>query len=390
VPGTGEERNDVAEVASSGLEALDALLGGLYWGDNVVWEVAATPTAAPFYAAAAAAPGYDGRIAIRVAGEAVPAAGLEVLDASPGRDLAKPAPLLRAIAARCEPGERNLLLFDGFEHMVASWGSGVAAQFFARCCPQLLDLGAVAYWTIPSGDEYPTLRRTIEDVTQCIFVLTDDRLRIAKAEGRPPRVQGSILRVELDGGTPRLTPAPIASRIGTALRAARLSRQLSQADLAGLAGVTPSAISQAERGHRGLSLETLLVLAGGLNLTLDELLSGEPPAGYQLGRRQHPRRRGGDGSGLIPLLDDPKAGLRAYLVRVPPRGEVGAHLTHKGLELVAVAVGLVQVVLATGRPVLRTGEVLLAEESAVEGWRNLGSTEAQLFWVLRDPRRKAD
>jgi hypothetical protein len=59
-------------------------------------------------------------------------------------------------------------------------------------------------------------------------------------------------------------------------------------------------------------------------------------------------------------------------------------VTHKGTELVAVANGLVQVILATGRPVLRGGEALLVETATIERWRNVGSSEAVLFWILRD------
>jgi quercetin dioxygenase-like cupin family protein len=85
-----------------------------------------------------------------------------------------------------------------------------------------------------------------------------------------------------------------------------------------------------------------------------------------------------------PLLDDPAVGLRAFLVRLSAESAVTPHFTHKGLELVAVAHGLVQLVLETGKPVLRAGEALLVERGAITGWRNLGQTEAKLFWVLRD------
>src|SRR4051812_41082449 len=37
---------------STGLDALDAVLGGLYWGDNVVWQLDGAPVA-PFYRAIA-------------------------------------------------------------------------------------------------------------------------------------------------------------------------------------------------------------------------------------------------------------------------------------------------------------------------------------------------
>ena len=144
-------------------------------------------------------------------------------------------------------------------------------------------------------------------------------------------------------------------------------------------------LSQAERGKRGLSLETLLELTGNLNMSIDELLRGEVVAGYRLGRRDHPRtRRIDDARQPLPLLDDPASGLRAYLVHLPPRQTGSPHLAHKGTELVAVANGLVQIVLANGRLVLRRGEVLLIDATTIEGWRNLGPSEATLFWILRD------
>jgi uncharacterized cupin superfamily protein len=86
----------------------------------------------------------------------------------------------------------------------------------------------------------------------------------------------------------------------------------------------------------------------------------------------------------MPLLEAGDAGLRAYLIRLQPGGSASPGFAHKCSELVAVAQGLVQVVLPTGRPVLRSGEALIAEASGIEGWRNLGDGEAVIFWILRD------
>lgn len=379
------------EVGSSGVAALDAVLGGLFWGDNVVWAEAEPGAADPFYAAAAAAYGTDGLIHVRLRDRERPHGEAEVIDARPGQADAQPAPLLRAIAARCRAGDRSLLLFDGLDVMAERWGAEVAEKFFATCCPQLLAIGAIAYWTMPAGRSNPQLRRTVEEITQCVFSVGDDRMRVVKADGRPPSVEGAVFRLQIEADQPQLTPAPMASRIGTGLRAARVKRQLSQSDLARLVGVSPSSISQAERGQSGLSLETLLQLAGKLGMTLDELLRGELVTGCRLGRRDHPPLgRATDRSEPIALLDDPEVGLRAYLVRIPARATAKPHLAHKGLELVAVASGLVQVVLAASRPVLRAGEVVLAEGAPVTGWRNLGTSEAVLFWVLRDARHVAE
>jgi transcriptional regulator with XRE-family HTH domain len=277
---------------------------------------------------------------------------------------------------------RPLLLFDSLEAMSTRWGVAIASEFFGRCCPMLLDLGAIAYWSVPGSRQFRTLHHGIEQVTQCVIVVGENRIRIAKAEGRPPGVQGQLFRYSVHDGMLQLQPAPTAARVGAALRAYRLRRQLSQSSLARLAGVSPSAISQVERGERGLSLETLLDLAGRLNATIDELLGGEITPDYRIGRR---RIFGDEPAGsVLPLLDDAEAGMRVYLVSIPPGASIEAPFVHKGSELVGVVNGLVQVLLSSGRPVLRRGEALLASRRGIDAWRNVGDSHAQCLWVLRD------
>jgi transcriptional regulator with XRE-family HTH domain len=373
--------------ASTGVAALDATLDGLYWGDNVVWETEDTAAVEPFYGALAdQRSAYDLAMYVTLSRspEDVRATypGFEVLDARPGSPLSRAAPLLQGIYERCDRAERGLLLFDPLDAMADRWGTETARAFFVRCCPHLLEVGAVAYWSVGHGAALAPLRRDVAEVTQCVFALSEGRLRIAKAEARGPGVEGSVFRSGVQDGRPVLEAAPAAARLGTALRAVRTQRHLSQSDLARLLGISPSAVSQAERGRRGLSLETLLDACAKLDLTLDELLRGDVNPGYRLARRHDPRRRS-DGRPLA-LMDDRRAGLRAYLLTLAPRGHATPHLTHKGVELVAVVSGLVQVLLDSGRPVLRRGETLLAERTAVLGWRNLGEGDATLFWILRD------
>jgi transcriptional regulator with XRE-family HTH domain len=373
--------------ASSGVPELDEAVGGIYWGDNVVWEVEEGASAEPFYAAIARTrSSYD--FAAYVALDREPGElaerfpGLRILDARPGSPIHQPGALLDAVRRACTPGGRDLILFDSLNAMRASWGSENALRFFTRTCPMLLELAAVAYWEFTPSAHPAAVRREIEEITQCVIAVGDGRLRINKAEGRRPGVQGAVFRLRIEDGRPTLEPAPAAARLGAALLALRVNRGLSQTELARLAGVSPSAVSQAERGQRGLSLETLLELTARLGITLDELLRGAVAPGYRLARRHDPRER--DARKPVPLLDDPEAGLRAFLVRIPPRASVAPELAHTGVELVAVASGLVQVVLTTGRPVVREGETILLEHSRVMSWRNIGEREAVLFWILRD------
>ena len=374
-------------VASTGVADLDRALHGLYWGDNVVFEPDSTDAAVPFFAAIAEhSEVYDhaAYVTLTLEPEKInrdyPSLG--VIDARPHTPLAGAGALLNEVRRRSKPQARTLLIFDPLDDMAARWGTDMARRFFTRCCPMLLEVGAIAYWSLSQGERFEPLRRDVEDVTQCVLVVRDGRLRIAKAEGRPVGVQGSVYHYKLADGKPELTQAPAAARLGGALRAVRMQRQLSQAQLAQLADVSASAISQAERGQRGLSLETLLTLTANLHITVDELLRGHVSPGYRLGRRDDPAAA--PTGTPIPLLDDPEAGLRAYLVRLAPGATATPNVDHKGTELVAVIGGLVQVQLTSGRPVLRQGEALLADRSSIRGWRNIAQRPAALFWVIRD------
>jgi transcriptional regulator with XRE-family HTH domain len=375
--------------AGTGLAELDRALGGLYWGDNVVWVWEGGDISAQglFYDAIArrredfARTGYI--VASSDPGEVKARwPWIEILDARAGAPIASPRSLLEAIRQFCVPARRPLLLFDSLEELSGRWGMRTVSDFFGRCCPMLLDLGAIAYWSVPGASQYRTLHREIEQITQCVIVVGKGRLRISKAEGRPPGAQGQLFRYTVQDETVKLQPAQAVARVGMALRAYRLRRELSQSDLARLAGVSPSAISQVERGERGLSLETLLGLAGRLNITLDELLGGEVTPDYRIGRR-HSLGAVPEGS-VLPLLDDAEAGMRAYLVSMPRSATVEAPFIHKGTEIVGVVSGLVQVLLASGRPVLRSGETLLASRRGIDAWRNVGESDAQCLWVLRD------
>jgi transcriptional regulator with XRE-family HTH domain len=379
--------------ATTGVAELDAALGGLFWGDNVVWEAEDAELLEPFFLAIAGSRArYD--LAAWVTLTRPPAEiearypGFEVIDATPGSELAQPGALIQAVRQACASRLHDLVLFEDLEAMSERWGARTAQRFFTLSCPLLLELGAIAYWSLAPTAHPQAMRREIEGVTQCVIVVQEGRLRVAKAEGRPPGIEGSVFRYRVDQGRPVLAAAPAAARLGTALRAVRTARHLSQSDLARLAGVSPSAISQAERGQRGLSLDTLLDLSAKLNITLDELLRGDVVPGYRLVRRDDPWT--GSAGGPHPLLDDPNAGLRAYVLRLGPGESATPGLVHKGVELVTVASGLVQVQLTTGRPVLRSGEALIAESSRIEGWRNLADRDALVFWILRDDARRSE
>jgi transcriptional regulator with XRE-family HTH domain len=244
----------------------------------------------------------------------------------------------------------------------------------------LLELGAIAYWSMSARSTPATVRDTVEAVTQCVLQVDDRSVRVAKAEARGEGVKGSVLHWHEEAGRVVLAPAELVGRIAASLRAVRRTRGLSQHELAQLAGVTASAMSQAERAERGLSLATLVRLSSALGCTLDDLLRGEDPELYRIGRRVEDPSAGAEPT--INLLGDAASDLRVDLVHVRPRESGAPAPGRKGRAIIAVASGLVQVQIAGQTPAIRHGEVLLAASDRVDGWRNLGQTEATLFWIV--------
>ena len=223
-----------------------------------------------------------------------------------------------------------------------------------------------------------TLQEAVLAITQCVLRVDDRSVHVIKADGRGDTVRGTVLHWHDEGGRAVLEPPEIAGRVAASLRSVRRARTLSQHELGDLAGVTASAISQTERGERGLSLTTLVRLSGALGVTVDDLLRGEDPGGYRIGRRRDDPRGGHDPAAT--LIDD---GLRVELVHLDRRARrARPRAARPGRAILAVASGLVQVSVTGGQtPALRHGEVLVADGARVEGWRNLGQTEAMLFWI---------
>ena len=372
---------------SSGIPDLDELLGGLLTGDNVVWVTTSQGVVATIEQAFLAEGRRRDEPCTYVTTESAPATlraklgtGLRILDARPGRPLADATALERRIVdeARETPGR---VVFDSLDAFVRRSGRSRALGLFSRVCPQLYDLGAIAYWRVSRPVAGAALLDGINKVTQCVLELGGSHLRVVKAESRPG-VEGRLLHVRLGpDGTPRFEQEKALGRVGAGLRRVRQERRLSQADLARLAGVSPSAISQAEAGHRGLALDTLLTLAEALGVGLDELLAVKSAGNYVLARRD---RLGGPPEGPVALLDDDTAGLRAYLVHLGPAERGVPPVPHKGVELILVASGLVQADLGSATPVLRAGDAVLATRASVAGWRNLLAEPARLFWIIRD------
>ncbi len=367
----------------SGVPGLDDLLGGGWApGDNAVWLTTRTDVyrsiEARFIEGARERAGLVVAANRSQLSRAQPR-GVIVLDASAGSHLAGAAALADELERAMRSPRGMRILVDDFGLLVRRWGAGEAARFFVRTCPAMLQAGAVTYWRLAPGAP-AALIEEMRQVTQCLLELDAGELRVLKAEGHPATVHGSSHRANLVGADVEIVADPASGRLARGLRALRADLGMTQAQLGAVAGISASAISQAESGTRGLSVDTLIVLADRLDVSLDRLVEGRTPPGYRLARY---RNDVGDAR-TAGLLTDAAAGLRCFRVALEP-GETGSPpVQHPGAELVVVASGLVSVDVRDDTPVLRAGDCLIATTSTIRRWTNLRPEPAVLFWVARD------
>jgi transcriptional regulator with XRE-family HTH domain len=372
-----------AATVSTGVEALDAVLGGgLFWGENVVWEFDRT-SVQPFFAAIARqSRAFDAMTVISL-GSAVNTygvPGLGVVDAAPDGEPAEPGHLLRELRGLCRAPVRRLLLFESLDRMVRAWGIAATVQFVARSFPLLFDAGVVAYWSMSARNTPAAVRAAVLSGSQCVFAADQRSVRIVKAEGRDDAVRGTVFPWHPDTGRPVLGAPDIVGRVAASVTAVRRARGLSQHDVGDLAGVTASAISQVERAERGLSLATLVRLSDALGMTVDDLLRGQEPSRYRIGRRTDAPGRGLQRT--LTLLGDADEDVRVDLLHLDPQERGAPAPTPVGTAILVVAGGLLQVLIGDARPTLRRGETLVAQDGCVDGWTNPGPSVTVAFWIV--------
>ncbi|HUS15403.1 MAG TPA: helix-turn-helix domain-containing protein [Chloroflexia bacterium] len=169
-------------------------------------------------------------------------------------------------------------------------------------------------------------------------------------------------------------------QLGPNLRAARLRRGMTLADLAAAGGLSKGFVSQVENDKTSPSLDTLERLAAALDVAVVDLLrgAGEPPpsphhvpgallAALSAAVRRQPQDRAGLVSGvtmpsLVPTVREispPGAVLRSFVVALPPGttlGEPGHQ--HGGEETLVVVHGALLAEQAGALEPLRTGDAL--------------------------------
>jgi transcriptional regulator with XRE-family HTH domain len=415
---------------STGIDALDELLGRLGVGDNVVWQAPDPADIEPFVEAFLATAHGDTPLTY-LSFRLPPAAVLDrfgqawdsdrftLLDGwtgsqhagaepSAGAAGSPPQALVRRLKDPTDseqvnrelseiedelgPGARYV--FDDLTSMQRLWGPEAALALFLRCCPRLYQERTVAYWLLERDAHPPAFRSQLADITQVILDLdttatqpAERTLQVVKADGHSPAVLGRTLPYAVgDNGAIDVlrTASGTRERIGEQIRAERIATGLSQAELARRIGVSPSALSQVERGRHGLSGETLTRLWATLGIPYGPA-ANPSPLPYRLARRgaRQPVAPAPGVSGET-VLQEP-SGMAVHELTFAGNSSGRRPFETKQPELLLILGGALELQLGQDTHTLQQGDAILLATQPVTGWRNPAREPARVLWLLLKP-----
>jgi transcriptional regulator with XRE-family HTH domain len=172
-------------------------------------------------------------------------------------------------------------------------------------------------------------------------------------------------------------------RIGRRVRALRLEKNLSLADLAAKAGISIGALSQIERGMSSLRVRVIWPLAAALDIEPSALIAdgSEPVNDLYCVRATSRRPLPVHSDGITKdLLSPPGASLTGMVVTVEPGGGTEAY-AHTGHEFGIVTTGEAELVVDSTRYLLKTGDSFAFKSTLLHSFRNPGTERCTILWV---------
>lgn len=173
-------------------------------------------------------------------------------------------------------------------------------------------------------------------------------------------------------------------RIGAKLRAIRLARGMTIADVAGAAGLSNGFISLLERDETNASVGSLLRICEVLDLRVGSLFE-EPRTNLVRRDEREPANFGGFGIEDVLLTPRWELSLQVIESQIEPGGRSGdePHSFEADAELIYVLRGMLELEFASGPVRLRAGDAFLLSPKEAHSWVNPSrSATATVLWII--------
>lgn len=425
---------------STGIEYLDKLIGGLRFGDNVVWETGAGSYIDLFVEKFSRQSLIDGHNLVYISFNRSPATIIKKLSTLPNQhkitlvdaftsgkgdndvtfarfyenldihypinaikidnpnDVSHFTKALNDIEEK--NGEGTRYIFDSITGMQDLWGDEVKTyKFFTYACPRLYDLNTVAYWILESGAHSHTFKANLEHVTQVVIEVSHSGsqlfLKINKSEGRytSNMLKPQIFEVWGEEIVFHEAKEKDIIDLGGKIKNLRIKRNLTQSELAQKINATASYISQVERNLISPSIDSLILLSNELQVEPGYFFSNgknDLIDGICRKSQLHPVSLTNVEWEKIKcyLLSSTSTNhrMQPMLIIIEPNSYLSSHfINHKGDEFIYILKGELEVDLENKSYVLREGDSLYLDSAIPNAWRNNGEMPIHAIWILSPP-----
>jgi transcriptional regulator with XRE-family HTH domain len=179
-----------------------------------------------------------------------------------------------------------------------------------------------------------------------------------------------------------------AFSLGEKLRQLRSERNISQRDLARMAGLSPNSISLIERDETSPSVATLQSLATALNIRMSYFFEEETPSSVlhiKAGTRPKVESQGVVIEGMGKNL--PFQEIEPFVMSLAPNVECCGErqVVHTGHEFIYCMEGGIEYLVDGKTYLIETGDILIFEATLPHLWRNPFDVEAKFILVLQTP-----
>ncbi|MDR2617982.1 MAG: XRE family transcriptional regulator [Treponema sp.] len=180
-------------------------------------------------------------------------------------------------------------------------------------------------------------------------------------------------------------------QFGEKIRAVRERRSLTLREVAEKAGVSESLVSQIERNRISPAIDTLLALAGALEIDLEYLFADfRRDRAVKIVRKKDRSsftRPGVLYERLAQLEGAGQDGIEAYIITVEPGATTGSReYGHQGWELGIVEAGKADLTIGNNTHSLKAGDSVSFRSDSPHVLANAGKDTLKVFWVVTPPK----
>jgi transcriptional regulator with XRE-family HTH domain/KaiC/GvpD/RAD55 family RecA-like ATPase len=288
-------------------------------------------------------------------------------------------------------------ILDSLTGMQSLWGGeDQVIDFYGKTCPRLYELDTIAYWLIEKGAHSNKLKANINKIAQVAIDLSVHRgksmIKILKAEKRNSKFLNEYHEYLCEGSNiifERQQHLKPKFDLGAKIKSVRLMRGISQKELAGLTGVTPSTISQVEKSLIYPSLPALFRIAESLSVEVATLFKehGDQQNVYVYpvdSRSATPLAKIVKDNAQAELLLPPDIDIpaEATIIRIRPGKKLAGHFfAHKGSELGYLISGQLEMTVDNQSYNVNQGDAIYLQKNIPGSWCNISEQNAELLWL---------